>query len=65
MLNVQALLSRYISRFYGKRKREAFTSKRLELTTVPMQVNAGDAISRWARYGVPVDLGAAAVSARR
>ena len=125
VLNVQAPFSRYISRFSGKRNREAFhreeaekalkpmrrlleshgvpyvvhvevgskaqmiadtarrlqcdhivmstarknsvtrmledsvTNQVLELTTVPVQVIAGDAISRWERYGIPVSLGAA------
>jgi YjbE family integral membrane protein len=125
VLNVQAPFSRYISRFSGKRNREAFhreeaekalkpmrrlleshgvpyvvhvevgskaqmiadtarrlqcdhilmstarknsltrmledsvTNKVLELTTVPVQIIAGDAISRWERYGIPAGLGAA------
>lgn len=32
---------------------DSVTNKVLELTTVPVQIIAGDAISRWERYGVP------------
>lgn len=32
---------------------DSITNKVLELTTVPVQVIAGDAISRWERYGIP------------
>ena len=39
---------------------DSVTSKVLELTTVPMQVIGGDAISRWERYGIPVRFGAGA-----
>ena len=124
VLNVQAPFSRYVSRFSGKRNREAFhreeaekalmptrrlleshgvpyvvhvevgskaqmiadtarrlqcdhilmstarknsltrmiedsvTNQVLELTTVPVEVIAGDAISRWERYGIPAGVGA-------
>ena len=124
LLNVQAPFSRYISRFSGKRNREAFhrdeaekalmparrlleshgvpyavhvevgskaqliadaarrlqcdhiimstarknsltrmledsvTNQVLELTTVAVEVIAGDAISRWERYGIPAGVGA-------
>jgi len=33
------------------------TNRVLELTTVPVEVIAGDAISRWERYGIPAGLG--------
>ena len=36
------------------------TSKVLELTTVPVEVIAGDAVSGWERYGIPAALGAIA-----
>ena len=124
LLNVQAPFSRYISRFSGKRNREAFhrdeaekalmparrlleshgvpyavhvevgskaqliadaarrlqcdhiimstarknsltrmledsvTNQVLELTTVAVEVIAGDAVSRWERYGIPAGVGA-------
>jgi len=32
------------------------TNKVIELTTVPVEVIAGDAVSRWERYGIPVGL---------
>ncbi len=32
---------------------DSVTNKVLELTTVPVQIVAGDAISRWERYGIP------------
>ena len=35
------------------------TNEVVELTTVPVQIIAGDAISRWERYGIPVSLGTA------
>jgi YjbE family integral membrane protein len=38
---------------------DSVTNKVLELTTVPVQIIAGDAISRWERYGVPASLGTA------
>jgi nucleotide-binding universal stress UspA family protein len=34
------------------------TNKVLELASVPVEVIAGDAVSRWERYGVPAGLGA-------
>ena len=33
------------------------TNKVLELTSVPVEVIAGDAVSRWERYGIPAALG--------
>lgn len=38
---------------------DCVTSKVIELTSVPVQIIAGDAISRWERYGIPAGLGAA------
>ena len=35
------------------------TNKVLELTTVPVEVIAGDAVSRWERYGIPGGIGTA------
>jgi Ca2+-transporting ATPase len=34
------------------------TNKVLELTSIPVEVIAGDAVSRWERYGIPAGLGA-------
>jgi Ca2+-transporting ATPase len=34
------------------------TNRVLELTPVPVEVIAGDAVSRWERYGIPAGLGA-------
>ena len=34
------------------------TNRVLELTDVPVEVVAGDAVSRWERYGIPAGLGA-------
>jgi Ca2+-transporting ATPase len=34
------------------------TNRVLELTSVPVEVIAGDAVSRWERYGIPAGLGA-------
>jgi len=34
------------------------TDKVLELTTVPVEVIAGDAVSPWEKYGIPVGIGA-------
>jgi len=34
------------------------TNKVIELTSVPVEVIAGDAVSRWERYGIPAGLGA-------
>ena len=34
------------------------TNKVLELTTVPVEVIAGDSVSRWERYGIPAGVGA-------
>jgi hypothetical protein len=31
----------------------------LELTSVPVEVIAGDAVSKWERYGIPAGIGAA------
>ena len=33
------------------------TNRVLELTSVPVEVIAGDAVSRWERYGIPAGLG--------
>jgi Ca2+-transporting ATPase len=35
------------------------TNKVLELTSVPVELVAGDAVSKWERYGVPAGVGAA------
>ena len=35
------------------------TNKVLELTPVPVEVIAGDAVSKWERYGIPAGIGAA------
>ena len=35
------------------------TNRVLELTTVPVKVITGDAVSRWERYGIPATLGTA------
>jgi len=35
------------------------TNKVLELTSVPVEVIAGDAVSKWERYGIPAGIGAA------
>lgn len=32
------------------------TTKVLELTPVPVEVVAGDSVSKWERYGIPVGL---------
>ena len=34
------------------------TNKVIELTSVPVEMIAGDAVSRWERYGIPAGLGA-------
>ena len=34
------------------------TNKVLELTTVPVEIIAGDAVSKWERYGIPAGVGA-------
>jgi nucleotide-binding universal stress UspA family protein len=34
------------------------TNKVIELTTVPVEVIAGEAVSRWERYGIPAGLAA-------
>ena len=34
------------------------TNKVIELTPVPVEVIAGDAVSRWERYGIPAGLSA-------
>jgi nucleotide-binding universal stress UspA family protein len=36
----------------------SLTNKVLELTTVPVEVIAGDAVSKWERYGIPAAIGA-------
>ncbi len=41
---------------------DSVTNQVLELTTVPVEVIAGDAISRLERYGIPAGIGAALVS---
>jgi Ca2+-transporting ATPase len=38
---------------------DSITNKVLELTTVPVEVIAGDAVSPWERYGIPAALGSA------
>ena len=38
---------------------DSVTNKVLELTTVPVEVIAGDAVSRWERYGIPAGIGTA------
>jgi len=38
---------------------DSVTNKVLELTTVPVEVIAGDAVSRLERYGIPAGIGAA------
>ena len=35
------------------------TNRVIELTSVPVEVIAGDAVSRWERYGIPAGLGTA------
>ena len=35
------------------------TNKVLELTSVPVEVIAGDAVSKWERYGIPAGIGTA------
>ena len=35
------------------------TNKVLELTPVPVEVIAGDAVSKWERYGIPAGIGSA------
>jgi len=37
----------------------SLTNKVLELTSVPVEVIAGDAVSKWERYGIPAGIGAA------
>jgi len=37
---------------------DSTTNKVLERTTIPVEVIAGDAVSRWERYGIPAGLGA-------
>ena len=37
---------------------DSVTNKVLELTSVPVEVIAGDAMSRWERYGIPAGIGA-------
>lgn len=36
---------------------DSVTNKVLELTTVPVQIIVGNAISRWKRFGIPAGLG--------
>ena len=38
---------------------DSVTNKVLELTSVPVEVIAGDAVSKWERYGIPAGVGAA------
>lgn len=38
---------------------DSVTNKVLELTSVPVEVIAGDAVSPWERYGIPAALGSA------
>ena len=35
------------------------TNRVLELTSVPVEIIAGDSVSRWERYGIPASLGTA------
>ena len=37
----------------------SITNRVLELTTVPVEVIAGDAVSKLERYGIPAGIGAA------
>jgi nucleotide-binding universal stress UspA family protein len=37
----------------------SLTNRVLELTSVPVEVIAGDAVSRWERYGIPAAIAAA------
>ena len=37
---------------------DSTTNRVLELTSVPVEVIAGDSVSRWERYGIPAGLGA-------
>ena len=37
----------------------SITNKVLELTPVPVEIIAGDAVSKWERYGIPAGVGAA------
>ena len=36
---------------------DSTTNRVLELTSVPVEVIAGDAVSRWERYGIPAGIG--------
>ena len=38
---------------------DSTTNKVLELTTVPVEVISGDAVSKWERYGIPAGIGTA------
>ncbi len=38
---------------------DSVTNKVLEMTSVPVEVIAGDAVSKWERYGIPAALAAA------
>jgi nucleotide-binding universal stress UspA family protein len=38
---------------------DSVTNEVLELTTVPVEVIAGDAVSKWERYGIPAGIGLA------
>ena len=38
---------------------DSVTNEVLELTTVPVEVIAGDAVSKWERYGIPAGIGVA------
>jgi nucleotide-binding universal stress UspA family protein len=41
------------------------TDKVLELTSVPVEIIAGDSMSKWERYGIPAAIGAAVAAAAR
>ena len=38
---------------------DSVTNNVLELTTVPVEVISGDAVSKWERYGIPAGIGVA------
>jgi hypothetical protein len=38
---------------------DSTTNKVLELTSVPVEVIAGDAVSKWERWGIPAGVGTA------
>ena len=37
---------------------DSVTNKVIEMTSVPVEVIAGDAVSKWERYGIPAGIGA-------